>query len=876
MANALTAADHAVERYILPNGLTVLLRRDRTAPVVAIVTYVRAGYFDETDDVSGIAHVLEHMYFKGTPSRGVGEIARQTKASGGYLNAATIYDHTRYYAVLPSSGFEAGLAIQADAYANSLIEAGELARELEVIIQEAHRKADSPEAVTTETLFELLHDAHRIRRWRIGREPGLRALTREHLLGFYRNFYRPRTTILSIVGDIDSERALDLVRQHYGRLPDELPQRTRGPEERSNAGRRYRHLAGDVANWHAAFGWRTPDALHPDTAALDLAGSVLSSGRASRLYRAVRERRLATGVSAWNYTPTELGVFVVQLEGAPERIDDALHATWHEVARLGESITPTEVRRAQRLFEARQMRRLETMEGQANYLADWEALGGWERGEAYATAISAATADDIAAAARRHLDPGAASLLVYEPASGTPWAIDTVAAFARLDRPSSGSVDPSTDVAAIAAPAIVGDRLQPEGIVQDVCVFRTRGDVPVLVRRRRGAPIVHLGVYATGGAASEPAALAGLGLIMARAAVKETRTRDAATTALQAELLGGAISASISSDGLGWGFSVPTRAFAEAVTLLADVVCDPAFTHQVVDTERDVARTQLDQVRDDMYRYPTRLALQAAFGDHPYARGSIGTDDGLARLTPDDVRAWHAAQVLSGNLVIAVVGDVDPSEAASMVAGAFAAVRQRDAALLAVPAWTGDGRQQVEFRDKAQTALCMAFPAPARRDPARHDAHLVSVIASGLGGRFFDALREKQSLAYTVHVAPSQRATAGMMVAYIATSPDKEDAAREGLLREFRKLQDEPVTAEELERARTYAIGAHQIAQQGSGHVLGEVIDAWVHGTGLDELADVERRLHAVTPASIQALAQRSFGADQRVEGVVRGRRTSA
>src|SRR5204863_4428440 len=102
-----------VNRTVLPNGLKVLIKPDFSAPVVAINTYVKAGYFDETDDVVGIAHVLEHMFFKGTAQRGVGEIAKQTKASGGYLNAHTIYDHTSYYAVLPSSGFAAGLEIQA-------------------------------------------------------------------------------------------------------------------------------------------------------------------------------------------------------------------------------------------------------------------------------------------------------------------------------------------------------------------------------------------------------------------------------------------------------------------------------------------------------------------------------------------------------------------------------------------------------------------------------------------------------------------------------------------------------------------------------------------------------------------------------------------
>src|SRR4051794_28247005 len=208
----------SVRRTVLPNGLKVLVREDRSAPVVAIVTYVKAGYFDETDDVVGIAHVLEHMYFKGTPTRGVGEIARQTKAVGGYLNAGTIYDHTSYYTVLPSSGFTAGLDVQFDAYANSVIDAEELARELEVIIQEAKRKSDTPGAVATETLYELLHDRPRIRRWRIGREPGLRALDRDAMMKFYRNFYHPGNTVLTVVGDVDPDEALREITARYGTL----------------------------------------------------------------------------------------------------------------------------------------------------------------------------------------------------------------------------------------------------------------------------------------------------------------------------------------------------------------------------------------------------------------------------------------------------------------------------------------------------------------------------------------------------------------------------------------------------------------------------------------------------------------------------------
>ena len=426
----------SVRRVVLPNGLRLLVRRDTTAPVVAIVTYVKAGYFDETDDIVGVAHVLEHMYFKGTPSLGVGEIARATKASGGFLNAGTIYDHTHYYAVLPSTGFAAGLAVQADAYANSLIDAAELARELEVIIEEAKRKQDNPTALATETLFELLHERHRMRRWRMGREAGLRALGRAQVDGFYRNFYRPSNTVLSIVGDVDPDAAVALVTQHYGGLSDAPVQRSPGPVEVTPhvPAFRYRELSGDIKQAELVFGWRTPALLHPDTPALDLLSAVLSSGRASRLYRGVRERRLASAVSSANYTPTELGVFTLHVSARPELAVSAARAAWDQLRCVREgAVTAAEVDRARRVLEAGWLRRFETMDGQANHLASWELLGDWQRAGAYVDALLSTDAAAVAAVARRYLTPELAGLVAYRPADAPVFAQDAARMLERLD-----------------------------------------------------------------------------------------------------------------------------------------------------------------------------------------------------------------------------------------------------------------------------------------------------------------------------------------------------------------------------------------------------------------------------------------------------------
>lgn len=859
----------SVRRHQLANGLTVLVRRDASAPVVAIVTYVSAGYFDETDDVIGIAHVLEHMYFKGTPSRGVGEIAKQTKALGGYLNAATIYDHTSYYTVLPSSAFAEGLAIQADAYARSLIDGEELRRELEVIIEEAKRKADNPGAVATETLYELLHDRHRIRRWRIGREEGLRTFTGEAVRKFYRSFYHPSNTVLTIVGDVDPDAAIAEAELRYGSLEAGTVQRSRGPIEDGRPGFRYRELTGDILQTQIALGWRAPGTLHPDAPALDLLAGVLSSGRASRLYRAVRDRKLASSIGAYHYTPTDLGVFVVHGETRPETTADAMRAVWDQLQRARDGdIGAHEVERAKRIYESRWIRQLEDMEGQANYLAAWQAHGDWKVGAAYLARLMTRTPDDLADVATRWLSPDDAGVLIYRPSSASSIAANADAMRAVLRSGTVNPIEPSNPYT--PAPPITPVRPTRERSEAQVAVYRASGAVPVLIRVKPEALLTHVGVFIIGGASEEPGNLAGLTLLMARTAARATERRSALRIAEESEMLGGSISAFVGGDSFGWTISVPTIHAAAAIELLADVVQHPSLADALLENERAAAIASVVATRDDMYRYPMRLANTMAFAGHPYGIPAIGTEESLPRIQRDDIARWHRERVLRAASVIALVGDGEAGNLASILAGAFSGLSHADPPTLARPAWPTRASEVVESRARAQSAIAMLFPGPSRLDADRFAASLIGNIASGLGGRFFDELREKRSLCYTVQTFLSERWRGGSFVSYIATSPDKEEAARSGLLEEFRKLRDDGVTAEELTRAQTYAIGVHQIGRQSGASVLGEVVDAWMFGK-LSDLDDVEARIRAVTLADVQRVAKRYFDPAVRVEAVVRG-----
>ena len=858
-----------VRRTVLPNGLTVLVQEDRSAPVVAIVTWVKAGYFDETDEQNGLAHALEHMFFKGTPTRGVGDIAKETKSIGGYLNAHTIYDCTVYYTVLPSSGFLKGLEIQADAYTSSLIDAGELAKEMEVIIQEAKRKSDNPGAVATEKLYELLHDAHRMRRWRIGHERGLRGFTSELMTAFYRNFYRPANTILAISGDIGASEAIERVTQVYGGLAAGLPARTPGPVEPERTGFRYKELAGDIAQTQLVIGWRTPGTLHADTPALDVAASVLATGRASRLYRAVRERKLASSVGAYDYTPTDLGVFVVNAETEPEKTARAAQAIWSELRGLREDRVPDhELERLRRIFEARWVRRQETAEGRANYLAEWEALGDWRLGEQYFDRYMSTDAKKVQEVAARYLVPERAAALVYRPERSPVVAVDAGHMLALLESGTSEQLPaiPARDFPTPARTARASFEREESG----VDVFRTRNGVPVLVRRKPGAPMAHVALYIAGGSVEEPPHLAGLTLLTARTMLKGTTTRTAAQIAEDSEMLGTTISANAGSDSFGWSFSVPRGRLGQALELLGDVVARPTFLEDALETERVVALANVAMMRDDMYRYPMKLARENAFQGHPYGNPTTGSEESLHSISAADLRDWHRRKILESSAVVGIVADLDPAEAADLAANELDALVARATPAVTHPTWPVEIQVVTETREKAQTALAVAFPAPSRTDDARFAASLIATVASGLGGRFFDELRDRQSLAYTVQAGVSERRAAGMFISYIATSPEKEEIARDGLLAEFAKLRDVDVTAEEISRAKEYTIGTHAISQESGGAVLGEMLDAWMFGS-LAEMNQFDDRVRAVSARGMREVAARYFDSARRVEGIVRG-----
>ncbi|MCG8604895.1 insulinase family protein, partial [bacterium] len=496
-----------VRKSVLDNGLTVLVKENHSWPVVAIFTYVQAGYFNEPDELVGISHMIEHMFFKGTERRGVGQIAMETKSLGGYMNASTIYDHTLYYTVLPSKHLAEGLEIQADAIMNMLFDPQELKKETEVVIQEAKRKLDMPVPVAREKLFELAFDHHRIRRWRIGTEEGLRALTREDYLTFYKNLYRPENIILAVVGDLRAEEVDPLIEKYYGDFERGIVYKEESPPEPAQREFKYRFMTGGIQQAQLMLGFHVPEIFHPDNYALEILASLLGRGRSSCLFQRVKEDlKLVNSISSSNYALQDLGIFMIEANVTPKKLRDAESAIFAEIGKVTQILFSEEdLNKARMIIESVYLSGLESVSGQANILAEFEALGDFRLTEDYLTKLYDVTADDVLRVAQKYFVPANCSLLEYVPTAAKLSASDAVTVSARLyeaiSRKSFTRGSRQQDRTSFPHTPLVF--MSGNGVGKEVSCRRLDNGLRVLIKENHQLPLASVGVFLQGGRTNE-------------------------------------------------------------------------------------------------------------------------------------------------------------------------------------------------------------------------------------------------------------------------------------------------------------------------------------------------------------------------------------
>ncbi len=829
-----------VTRYQLDNGMTVILQPQHTAPVVACNVWVGVGSADEEPHEAGLAHVHEHMLFKGTERRGVGEVAREVESSGGRINAFTSFDQTCYYVVMSSRFFASGLDILSDAIRNSAFDEEELTSELEVIQEEIKRGKDDPGRVSSRMLFETAYAEHPYRLPVIGTAESVDSFTRDHVVAFFQKHYVPDNMTLVLAGDFDVEDAKALVDEKFADFAapaHEQPERSSEPQQTVP---RVAIQSKDVQNAQVRMAFHIPDILHEDIPALDLLGAVMGFGEASHLHQTIqRERELVNDVYAGSYTPKDAGLFVT---GARYQLDDdrthaeIVEAILTEVFRFRMMRTAdADLTRARTIIESREIYSKQTVEGLAMKLGrSFMVTGDPDFDSKYYEALAQVTPEDLRRVAKRYLTRDNCTIAVLHPEDGqAPTEEELIGALERaMETIEAESIDASI-------------RPDDEGFVLL--------DVPdgprLLIQEDHAVETFSMRALTLGGLRFESPEINGVSNLLSELVTRGTHSRDAVEIARSVESMAAGLNGLSGRNSFGLGMSGLSRFFEPCFEIFADCLTDSTVPEEEFERER---RLQLQSIRSRQDRLGAvnydRFA-RAFFGEYPYGMPVLGTDESLTALDRDRAYEVLHRMLRPDDLVLSIVGDVQASHVIDLVERYLVRPTDHDLWRPDVPEPPRhDERRFVSGEmEREQAFVTVGFEAPTIGDEMRHAMEVIYAILSGQGGRLFYELRDKRSLAYSVYASMILGLDTSAFTINIGTSPEKIDDAVAGILAEVERLTSEPPTEDEVARAKRYLMGNHDIGlQKTSSRAMSFGLDE-LYGFGYRKTLDFSDRMEAIT-----------------------------
>ncbi len=871
------ATGRSTALYQLDNGISVVIREDHFAPVVALQVWVKAGGADEQDFEAGVAHVHEHMLFKGTANRGVGQIASEIEGSGGRINAWTSWNETVYHIVVASRFTDVGLDVLADAVRNSSFDPTELDKELAVVLEEWKRGEDSPGRRVFHSLFANAFTVHPYRRPVIGTLETIEGLTRERVLDFYGRYYSPNNMVLVIVGDIDAHAMRKPIEKAFGDYayrPIDRPARAPEPPQR---GLRFETLRMQVQEAQLALGMHIPAANHEDAPLLDLVAFVLGGGESSRLYRKlVAETQLTTTVGAFAYTPTDPGLFVVTASLEAEDTRKAYSAIIEELERLRqEAPAQEELERARTNLESDFVFRNETVQEQARELGYAITVHGdpnYDR--VYLARLRAATTADLQRIARRYFtrDNLTAVQLLPEDARqqlSRGLAVEDAAALAKAAGSTASAPEAAEPDGSVATDLSTGAARQGRG--GKPRLVKLDNGVRVIVAEHHNVPAFSVHAAMLGGVIAETDETNGISNFIAEMLTRGTTERSREQLARDIESIAASLSGFSGHNSLGVSASFLSEHFEEGFDLFSEVLRKPSFDSDELEKTRRELLLAIKNRDDNSSRVAFDLAYATVYPAHPYGMTALGETTSIDKLSRENLRSFYERALDPRSLVIAVVGDVDSDRVVERVSAAVSDLRPGPHPFVLPPPapWPDTIRRDSRHSDRHQSHVVLAYPSITVSEPDRYPLAVLENILSGQGGRLFTELRDRQGLAYSVSAFLTKGLARGLFGGYIGTDPANAVRATEGLLDQFAKIQSEPVAQEELKRSKRYLIGSRDISLQTSLAVAEEMGFNELYGLGYLIGREYPDRIDAIGAKDITRVATKYLNPAIRTEVVV-------
>ncbi|MDP3804638.1 MAG: pitrilysin family protein [Candidatus Omnitrophota bacterium] len=820
---------------MLDNGLVVLVKSTRSPrDLVAIDIKLMAGssledgYFG-----SGVSHLVEHMVFKGTATRVPGDIEKEIKSYGGFINGSVSQDLADYRVTLPSKYLKPALILLEDMLSSASFDSKEFDKEKEVVLSEMRMKMDDPEAQLMRLLNETAYMRHPYKYPPIGYEYIFRRITRQDAVTYYRKMYVPNNMVLSIAGGLDASRAISTAEEVFADF-GEMPRYEvigAGPVEPQQIAKRTAEKEFETNLAYLAIAFHSSSLFDKDLFALDVLAMILGRGDNSRLNKKLlKSKSLVHSIGCWNYTPRDPGLFVITAILDKEKLDEAERAVIDEIEKLKDgNIDDDELETAKRMVVAEYIFSRQNIESEAASLsADYILTGSYDFSERYVEGIQKVDRDDIKKVASAYLREENSNI-------------------ARL-LPKGYKV-----------PGPPAPRL--EGLEYMVKKETLQNGLRVLVRKSDKTPTVSITAVISGGIADERPSDNGISNLTSRLLLKGTATRRESDIAGAIERLGGSISAFSGFNGFGVNIEILKPDIETALLLLKDILAAPAFPEDQLEKERSVVLAMIKEEDSDIFNRGFGQLRKELFSPSPYGFRILGEEESIRGIKRDDLINFYKKCYTPENVVISVSGDIESQRIFERLKSLFSDLKKNSsgASARARAPKIDKIKSSAFFMDKEQSLVIFGFQTVSIESADKYALDVLGSILSGSSGRLFSVMRDKLSLAYALGCVQKLAKDTGFSVLYVACANQKVDEVRKVLREEIVGIRSTLASDEELAMAKMELATNYDIATQTNLFFSQNSATDELYGLGCEDLYKYKKAIDKVTKEDARRVAEKYF-----------------
>lgn len=781
----------SAQMFKLDNGQTVVIQEVKNNPIVTIDTWIKTGSIDEDDSNNGVAHFLEHLFFKGTKNHESGEFDQILETKGAITNAATSKDFTHYYVTIPSKDFDLAMELHGDMMLHPLIPRNEMEKERKVVLEEINKDLVSPTRILQENLNSMMYTTHPYKRKVIGRSDVIETITRDQVLNFYNAHYSPSNMITIVVGDVDTNHALERIKEVFN-AEYKKQTKTIYQKESQLTSQQKKVEYIKTESGYMVIGFRGTPINDNDSYALDVLSTILGDGRSSVLNQVLKEKkRLAFSVDAGNSTFRDDGIFYISANFEPEKCKQVQSAIFDEIKNIQDKgVSDEQLSLAKNIIERNTYYSRESITNIATEIGYTMALtNDIKFYDTYLDKIKSVSKDEVKRVANKYLGENRSAVSIILPES-------------------SKNIPVTNKIQNLGTAELVSESNGTQK-------YHLSDGATMLYTPNSSNDIIAISIYAKGGQLLDK--IAGTANLTAATMMKGTKNYTSLELSQVLEDNGIKIVPSVGADAFSITVLTTKDEYDKTMELLNEVVNNAIFDDYEIEKVKSDKLSAIKTNKDVPIKQAIEEYRDMIYKNTPYSISSKVLEKNIQNIKKSDIIEYYNKIFNPKNIVISINGNIDKDKTIQDLNKIFepkADSQTFDYKIYdsKIPRIVTPRTNTIKMPTETAWILLgwQTDGVLSEKDYATLQV-IDSILGTGMSSRLFKELREQEGLAYQLGTGYSPNVLRGSFMMYIGTNPATLEKSKQGLLSEIEKLKTEYVGDKELKDAKEKLIGNYVI-----------------------------------------------------------------